>query len=66
MIGWFWKNTFLIGVLVLEGSMILTRRRKKYAPVTWAAFAVLLLAVSALVSRGWQWSGDVVTMQNIV
>ena len=46
--------------------MILTRRRKKYALVTWAAFAVLLFAVSALVSRGWQWSGDVVTMQNIV
>jgi hypothetical protein len=66
ILSWFWKNTFLIGVLVLEGSMILTRKRIKYAFVTWAAFTVLLFALSGLVSRRWQWSGDLVSLQNII
>ena len=66
MISWFWKNNFIFGVLVLEGCLYMSRKRKPYAPVIWIVFTAFLFAVSGLVSRGWQWSGNLVTLQNII
>ena len=66
LISWFWKNNFILGLLALEGSLYLTRERKKHAFAVWAVFTAFLFTVSGLVSRGWQWSGNLVTLQNII
>ena len=65
-IGWFWNNIFIIGVIAIEGSLCVARPRRRGAAWKWLGFTAALLAASTLLTRNWQWEGDVILRANIL
>ena len=65
-IGWFWQNIYIIGIVAIESSLCAARPRRRGAGVKWLCFTLSLLAGSSLLTRGWQWEGDVILRENVL
>ena len=65
-IQWFWKNIFIIGIIVIEGSLCFKRPRRRCALMKWLCFTGALLAASSLLTHTWQWEGDLIQRENLL
>ena len=65
-IQWFWKNIFIIGIIVIEASLCFKRPHRRRALVKWLCFTGALLAASSLLTHTWQWEGDLIQRENLL
>ena len=65
-IRWFWNNIFIIGIIVIESILCAARPRRRGAVLFWACFTAALLTASSLLTRTWQWEGDLIRRDNLL
>ena len=63
---WFWRNNYLIGLLVMEAGLLTAFPRKEKVPAKWIACALVMFTISTVAMQAWEWEGQTIAVENII
>lgn len=66
MADWYWKNNFLIGILVMQACLCCRFPKRGKVFLRWACLSGVMLLISSFLMQNWEWVGNTIAADNII